>query len=691
MGARRRDSHRTVFLLSSAVALLVLALFFLAPGFLKNLEGQLYDLHFFLRGARPADDGVVIVAVDEKSLARVGRWPWPRSRMADLVRRLSDGGAKAIGLDILLSEPEVATELRAGTRLVERLAARGAGRESLAAVQRELEAVAGEFDHDGRLEAAIRESGRVVLPVHFDAYAGRPAAPGGPARPPLRSALVAFRHHDERGTYPPPSASAAIPPLPRLAAAGAGLGHVNMIADPDGSTRWEAVAFEYAGHYYPALGVEAVRVARGIAPPDVRLDFGRALELGGTRIPLDVRNRLLIDYAGPAGTYRHLSAADVLGGTLPPDAVRDRIVLVGTTAAGIYDLRVTPTSPVMPGVEKHANVVGNILAGRFLTRPDWVELVEAAGIVFWPTLLAWLLARLRPVHGLGAVALLWAVVFGAVHLAFRAGIWIPVVYASLSMLVSPIPIMGYLYWSQERRRRWIQRAFKQFVSPDVVDRITETPGALQFGGEVRTLTVLFADIRDFTAFAERHPPQEVVHMLREYFTRMVKVIQAHQGTLDKFVGDAVMAIFGAPLGLPDHAERACRAALTMLSELEELRAKWVAEGREPLRIGIGINTGDMVVGNLGSEQVFTYTVLGDAVNLAARLEALNKDYQTETPIIISETTLKAAREVLDARHLGEVTVKGRRQSVVVYELRGLRTAAEVAPGPLALGSAVASG
>jgi adenylate cyclase len=219
---------------------------------------------------------------------------------------------------------------------------------------------------------------------------------------------------------------------------------------------------------------------------------------------------------------------------------------------------------------------------------------------------------------------------------------------------------------------WIKRAFQQYVSPEVVDQLVDNPAALQFGGEIRPVTVLFTDIRDFTTYTERHPPQEVVQMLREYLTRMAAQVIDNQGTLDKFIGDAVMAIFGAPVPYPDHAARACRAALAMIEELEKLTAKWVLEGREPFRMGIGINTGEMVVGNLGSEQLFDYTAVGDGVNLGARLESLNKEYKAERCIIISESTYEAARDVIEVRPLGEVRVKGKTRPVVIYELLGLK-------------------
>jgi adenylate cyclase len=655
------------YLIAAAVVVIVFGLYVWAPEFLRSIETTFYDLHFTLRGPRHPGNQVVIVAIDEKSLASIGRWPWPRSILAQLVTTISKAGANVIALDILLSEPEVSGEMRVAHELAGRLDSHGPE-----ALRQELDAIMARADHDGQLAEAIRQSGRVVLPIVFEIRPGVPPAPPQPQGQPLKSALVAFNHYAERGQYPPPSGLQVGVPIPRLAAAARDLGHVTMIADRDGTTRWEAVVFEYHGYYYPSLAVQAVRIAQGVEPAELKLDFGRSLDIGTTVIPLDPRDRMLIDYAGPEGTFRHLSAADVLAGKIPDDALRNRIVFVGGTAAGIYDLRVTPVSPILPGVEKHANVAANILERHFLRRPDWVELLEALGILFWPLLLAWLLPKLRPVTSVGAVAVLWAASFGLVHLAFVRGMWLPLVYPSLALGLTFVGITVYRLFAEERQRLWIKRAFQRFVSPEVVERLVQNPAALQFGGELRNLTVLFSDIRDFTTYTERHPPEEVVHMLREYLTRMTDQVLAHQGTLDKFIGDAVMAIFGAPVPVADHAERACRTALAMVTELEKLQTKWAAEGREPFRIGIGINTGEMVVGNLGSEQLFDYTVVGDGVNLGARLESLNKEHQTKLHIIISDSTYEAARDAIEVRRLGEVVVKGKTKPVTVYELQGLK-------------------
>ena len=673
--------RRRVYLIAAGVIALTFALFFWAPGFLKTVETKLYDLHFTIRGVRSPGDQVVIAAIDEKSLASIGRWPWPRSVLAQLIRTLSQGGARVIALDILLSEPEVSGEIRAAEYLAEHWSDLGLSATSPQgrALREALDGLTRKADHDGQLEEAVRQSGRVVLPLVFEIRPQISDVPPVPSGAALKSALISFRHYEERGRYPPPSASRAGSPIPRLAAAARDLGHVTMVADDDGTTRWEALVFEYRGYYYPSLAVQAVRLATGVEADKLTLDFGRDLAVGATSIPVDPRDRMLVDYAGPGGTFPQLPVVDLLTGKVAMEAIRDRIVFVGGTAAGIYDLRVTPMSPILPGVEKHANVAANILSRQFLRRPDWVELVEVAGILFWPLFLAWLLPRLRPMVSLASVLVCWGAFFAAVHLTFRAGLWLPLVYPSLAMGLTFVGITVYQLLTEERQRLWIKRAFQRFVSPEVVERLVENPAALQFGGEVRSLTVLFSDIRDFTGYTERHPPQEVVQILREYLTRMVDQVIAQQGTLDKFIGDAVMAIFGAPVPLPDHAERACRAALAMIAELDTLQARWTAEGREPFRIGIGINSGDMVVGNLGSEQLFDYTVVGDGVNLGARLESLNKEYQTKVPIIISESTYEAAKDHLEVRRLGEVIVKGKTRPVVVYELQGLKSPQALGP------------
>jgi adenylate cyclase len=672
-----RTTRLASWLIALGVVIATGATYLVAPALLNGADLAIYDNHLRLRGARKPNPQVVIVAIDEASLKTLGRWPWPRNVLADLLRRLQQAGTAAVAFDIIFSEPERSGELQAASRLVERLQ----GMSLPPAARREIGAIVQQADHDQQFAAAIHDHGRVILANQFILSPIPPTTPPPRSGQPFKSAIMRFKNYDDRGTYPPINADIGSTPIPPLLAATNSLGHVNMVADFDGTTRWEALVVEYHGYYYPSLALETVRVAKGLEPTALGLDFGNAVDLDTVSIPVDARGRVLIDYAGPGQTFPHYSAADVLKGQVGAAQLRDRIVFIGATAQGTFDLRATPFSPELPGVEKHANVAANILDGRFIIRPAWVELVEIGSILVFPVLLALVLPRLRPMTSLGAAFVAASVMFATAHLVFRQGLWIPVVYPTLAIGLTFVGITVFRFFAEERQRLWTKRAFQHYVSPEVVDSLMQNPGALQFGGSVRDLTVLFSDIRGFTSYSEKHEPQQVVSMLREHHTELTRCVMEQRGTLDKYIGDAVMAIFGAPVALSDHAERACRAALVMVEETERLQVKWIAQGEDPITIGIGINTGPMVVGNLGSDQLFSYTVVGDNVNLGARLESLNKEYKTAKGIIISESTYLAARHAIEARPLGEVLVKGKTQPVLIYELLGTKepTAAATAP------------
>jgi adenylate cyclase len=670
-------ARRMALSIAVVIVLTVGGLYMFAFEFFYRLEFNLYDQHFRWRGPRPANPQVVIVTIDEASLAAVGRWPWSRAVQARLVSRLHEAGAAAIAFDVLESEAERSPERDVIDRLDQRLRARGLA----SGVRAELDAMRAEADPDGRMAAAMRTAGNVVLGSNFvltttiptDAPERRGArmksALGQKTRPEDPSP---FTNYAERGLYPPPRAQQETFPIAPLLAVAASIGHVNNFPEFDGSTRYEALVIESRGYYYPSIALETVRVAARLEPSALRLTFGKAVTLGDVEIPTDPRSRVLIDYAGPGGTFLQIPAIDVLQGQ-GLDRVTDRIVFFGATAEALYDLRVTPFSAAMPGVEKHANMAANILDRRFIVRPWWVEPAEAAGIVVLPLLLALVVPAMRPVRSLVFTVAFVVALHVAAHVAFRQGLWVPLVYPLIALAATFVGITIYRFLTEERQRQFTKRAFQQYVSPEVVERIVQDPGALQFGGELRELTVLFSDIRDFTTFTERNDPQLVVAMLREYLTQMTTIVMEEGGTLDKYIGDAVMAEFGAPIAYPDHALRGCRAALKMHAEVTRLQAKWTAEGKEPFRIGLGVNTGTMVVGNLGSEQLFDYTVIGDEVNLGARLESLNKEYQTSTHIIISEATYGAVKRSVEVRQLGEVKVKGKTRPVVVYELLALTT------------------
>jgi adenylate cyclase len=386
-----------------------------------------------------------------------------------------------------------------------------------------------------------------------------------------------------------------------------------------------------------------------------------------------------INYRGKDHTFPYLSASDVIRGRVPSGEIEDKIVLVGAVATGIYDLRVTPLASVFPGVEVHANIIDNILKGDFIVRPEWASLVDMFSLLLLGFGLGWLFPRLRPVPGAGVMLLVFvAHLYVNTILMVNGGYWLNVIYPSLLIPMGYLGVSIYKYIHEEREKRKIKGAFQFYVTPAVVHQMLQDPNALKLGGEKKVLSVLFSDIRGFTSLSESLPPEGLVHLLNEYLTEMTNVVFRHDGTLDKYIGDAVMAIYGAPLPQEDHPERACLSALDMMEDLHKLQTRWAAEGKPAIDIGIGINTGEMVVGNMGSERRFDYTVIGDEVNLASRLEGLNKQYGTH--VIISEFTQSLVRDHILCRELDLVRVKGKAKPVRIFEVVGRKDASALDGG-----------
>jgi adenylate cyclase len=656
-----------------AAAGLVAILFFFDLTFFRTLELKLLDEHFRLRGRRAPSVPVVVVGIDDASLEKIGRWPWPRATLGQLISALSKAGARVIGLDVILAEPERAPDQRLAEDLLRRFEALGVGKggESAQRFERELRDLKERGDPDRGLATAI-ESSPLVMAAYFSLERGEQGK--DPSTPLPKFGFIRMKGQGQ-SLLLLSAATKLTEPLPVLAASAQKLGHVNILPDADGTVRRETLAVAYRNRFYPSLALQTARLALGVPDDQLVLDLGGAVQVGPVVIPTDVEGRMLLNFAGPEKSFPHFSAADVLGGAVPATAFKDAVVFIGATATGIFDLRVTPYSTVFPGVEIHANTVENILSQKFLQRPAWVEIAVFVLILALPSGLAKVLTSLRPLSGGILAALILGGLFAVAQALFSvSGVWFPVLYPVLAVAGTYIPITVHRALSEERQRLFIKRAFQQYVPEGVVSRIVADPSLLRFGGERKELTILFSDVRGFTTYSERYDAERVVEILHEYLTGMVDAVFRHEGTLDKFVGDAVMAVFGAPVPQADHAVRACRAALAMTAELKKLEQKWRREGKEPFRMGVGINTGEVIVGNLGSDQRFDYTVIGDPVNLAARLEGLNKDFPEASGIIISEFTYELAKDHIQARPLGEVKVKGKVKPVTVYELSGMKTA-----------------
>jgi adenylate cyclase len=629
---------------------------------LQTVELKSYDWRL-VRTAHPstARKDIALVEIDEYSLRNLqpnaGRWPWPRAVHSMLIDYLARAPAKVVAYDVVFSEPDMRTGFDFGGSSL-------SGAES-----------------DKMLADSIKAAGNVIVPGDASYDTDTPGVTIPDAGYPL----------DVPGIY---ELRGILPPFPLLANTVSGLGHNRFILDPDGPLR-HMVPFVRTHHRaLPSLGAAAALRMAGIRPADVRLD-GMVLRFGDHVMPLSRRDVKsdegttsylwsLINFRGSAllddlkgrlyPTYRFFdllySEQQILENMKPnidPVTFRDKAVFVGVTAAGLFDVFETPFSKgKMPGINIHAAVTDDILSNRFL-RPESESVTLA--LVLLMALAVGLIATETPPWW--ATAITATIVAGFAELATRAfagGYWLNLSQPTLAASFALFGGVGYQYFVEGREKRKMKQLFGQYVSRDVYQQLVSNPALARLGGQRREMTVLFSDIRNFTMASEREEPEDIVRMLNEYFTRMVDIVFKHKGTLDKFVGDMVMALFGAPLDDAHHGEHAVDAALEMIDELHRLNEHWAAEGRPALDIGIGINTGPMIAGNIGSEAIMSYTVIGDSVNLGSRLESLNKNYGTR--IIISDATRAALPDRYIFRPLGEVVVKGKIQPVAIFEVVG---------------------
>ena len=621
----------------------------------QQIEAQLLDLRFRWRPPTPPSDDIVLVLIDDASIREVGRWPWSRAVIAEGLARLAEARARTVGVDLLLAEAEPSAVPEA---LRDRL------RQALGQLGSLLDSLSG----DAELAGEMRAAGNVVLPFSFGV--GGPADASLP-EPPAAVATTAFRIVHGPGSassMPPLSATSVLAPIPQLAEAASTLGHTNTILDRDGAARFELPAVAYGLQAFPSFALEVARRHLGVPRDQVRLELGRGVRMADRFVPTDEHTRLVVNYRG-TGRFRRVSFAQLLAGSIPPADFEGKVVLIGASAAGLGETFNTPFDAYLPGIEWRAAVVDNILQQDFMVRRNDTLPVDLGILVIGGLVIGWLGQRgrlLAPTLGLAAAM---AVVLTANLVAFfEFGRWLDLFAPLLALFVLYAIMVLYKYFIGERQERRIRAAFKHYLSPALVEQVAREPELLRLGGEQRQLTVLFADIRDSTGLGAKLPPEVLVELLNDVLDCLTHVLFAHDGMLDKYTGDGLVAVFGAPLPQPDHALRACRAALAMLDELGPVRARWARPDLPPVEIGIGINTGPMIIGNMGSKERFAYTVIGDDANLGARLEAANKDFQTH--ILISEATWQQVRHGVAARELDVVTFRGMARPVRVYEVLG---------------------
>jgi adenylate cyclase len=609
---------------------------------------------------------VRIVDIDAASLQRIGQWPWPRTRIAELVTKLRDAGAKSISLDLILAEPD-----RVSPGELARLVA---GRPELKALAEE----AAKLPSNDALLADAIAGGRVVL-----GFVGQDGASHSESQAPPPRASFATAGDDPKLFVPGFAGAAAS--LPELTARAAGLGSVNWLPSQDLVVRRVPLLLRAGDQLYPSLALEALRVGTDQTTVQVKASGGSGLsafgqqtgieqvKVGPVILPTGANGELWLNFAAH-DAHRFISAHLILENGLPPDAVRGRHIFIGASAPGLLDLRATPLQSSVPGVEIHAQALEQMLSGAHLTRPAYATGAELLFLIAVGAGVAFLLRRVGPV--MAAIAGLSAVVavVALSWLAFtQSSLLFDPVYPSLALVAIYLATSLSTYVKAELDRAYVRQAFGHYVAPQLVEQLAANAGSLKLGGETREVTLLFSDVRGFSRISEGLDAEGLVRFINELFTPIADVILEERGTIDKFMGDAVMAFWNAPVADDNHARHACRAALRMLDAVDELnrqravRASQTGDLCEPVRIGIGLNTGRCVVGNVGSPQRFDYSILGDVVNIASRLEGETKVYGA--PVIVGEATMAQAQDFAFLE-IGRVSLRGKDRSERVFALAG---------------------
>ena len=624
-----------------------------------------------LRATLPGtrDERIVIVDIDERSLAEIGRWPWGRDRIAALADELFVRQKVAVaGFDMVFSEPDASE----GLALLERLAAREP------ALRPTLQALRGELDRDARLARAL-EGRPAVLGFYLS---GTPGAGVSGMLPPAPFAAAAPLARLGATAWPGYAANLAV-----LASAAPQGGFFNALPDADGQVRAMPLVAEVNGRAVETLALAMLRLRLGrpaleLVPGGERAVAAIAIVQGQDRVavPVDRRLAVRVPYRGApgaqGGSFSYVSAADLIQGRVPASRLEGRFVLIGSSAPGVYDLRSTPVAEVTPGVEVHANLLSGLLDGRTVVVPDWARGYEVVQLVGIAVLLLLWLPRLAPVASIAATLAVAAGLVGVdLWLYRRHHVALPIASALLLTGAVFTIVTSWGYVVEGRRRRTLARLFGSYVPPELVAQMARDPQPHDMRAENRVLSVMFCDMRNFTRISESLPPQELRTLINRFFSVMTQAIREQRGTLDKYIGDAIMAFWGAPLHDDGHARHAVAAALTMVDRLAPLNAELGARGLPSIGLGIGINTGLVCVGDMGSQVRRSYTVMGDAVNLASRIEALTRLYGVD--IVVGESTRLAAGESFVWLELDRVRVKGKATAVTLFTPVPPATAAQV--------------
>ena len=635
------------------------------PDIINAIDARIVDAMFKFRGPEQTTGKVIIVDKDEKSLRRFGQWPWPRDILAELTRKIYSASPLAVGFDILFAEPDRTSPPNVIARYPD-LFTTGLPEEIVARKKNEI----ARFDHDHILGQAISEGPGILGYIFLFARDGLK----NDAELPFPSVSISL--DDQSATFSDlalPHAYRPLTNIPELSSKATSEGFFNIFPDPNGTVRKVPLFISLDDLPYPSLPLEMVRIGLGVN--DARLHVSSNSK--GPRTLLGVSldqhlyrtdgfGNLTINFRGPSTTFITLSAADIIDGQ-DLDLLTEKYILIGSSAAGIMDIVATPFTSQMAGVEVHANTIDNLLAGDYLIWENYTEIgITYAVISLFGLLLTASLVYLSPFPGLLAgLGLLISTVAGNYFFLFlnRELLGISYILGTLTLLFLLVTFSNY--FTEGRRKQFIRRAFSRYVSPSVVNELLKNQGKLNLQVTNREVTVLFADIRNFTRISETLAPEELGNFLNNYLSLMTKIIVRHYGMVDKFIGDGIMAVWGTPLDDKDHPVNTVRAAIDMLRAVNQ-PGKQLKLVDSDILIGIGINSGRVSAGNFGSNNRFTYTVLGDNVNLASRIEGLTKYYGI--PLLLSESTVLELPEDMGCQFIDKVLVKGRHQPVSLFTL-----------------------
>ncbi|SNR62619.1 adenylate cyclase [Humidesulfovibrio mexicanus] len=652
-------SDKAALLLTGfCLSLLVGALYVSQPAMLRFLDYKIYD-QLLRRTHSTKTSGVpVIVDIDEKSLSALGQWPWPRYRVALMLEKIRQGGALAVGMDMVLAEPDRTSPSLLRSQIKKELMVDVTFQGLPPALE----------DHDALLASVLKDK-PYVLGFYFSfsrAEADQQRQDGQSAITPAQVAVL-----EAPGAMPADkalhSAFGAVCPLPVLGSAASATGFFNATPDADGILRRVALLIHYDGRFYPSLALATLMQATGEQGVLLKLDTQgvESMRVAGTVAPLDRAGQLLVNYRGGGGMFPYISAVDVIEGRADPAQLNGKVVFIGTSAAGLKDLRATPFTSVYPGVETHATVLDNILTQEFLTVPDYAPAVELfatllAGIaitllVCWARAV-WIVAPL--------VAMAYGMWEGAAHLMDTARVYISPLYSYIALGLNFSLLTLMKFWREEKQKKFIHGAFSHYLAPAVIKQIYDSPESLSLQGQEKEVTVMFSDVRGFTTMSEKLTPTQVTDLLHDYLTPMTRVITHNMGTLDKFIGDAIMAFWNAPVDVPEHQKKALSSALQMFTHLDELNEGFKQKFGLTIKIGVGLHCGRVRVGNMGSADLFDYTLIGDNVNLTSRLESLTKYYGQK--LLVSQAMVEACGDAYAYVEMDSVRVKGKHEPITIY-------------------------